>query len=68
MRYLRDYCKCKDRESVTSGFEDDFGYWIICTTCGKPLEGEYHFYNHYDGNDHEEFWDINGDIYTNEDD
>ena len=30
-----DYCKCKELKSVTTGFEDDFGYWDVCCECGK---------------------------------
>lgn len=52
-----DFCKCEKSASVTSGFEDSFGYWMICCECGKKIEDEYHYYNHYDGEDHDEdFW------------
>lgn len=57
-----EYCKCSRRKSITTGFEDDFGYWFKCTSCGKKIEGEHHYYNHYDGEDHEVFWGPNGDI------
>lgn len=30
-----EYCNCKSVASVTTGFEDDFGYWDVCVTCGK---------------------------------
>ena len=55
-----DYCQCKGIPSITSGFEDDFGYWDVCCKCGKLLEGGYHYYNHYDGEDHD---DIEDDIW-----
>lgn len=49
-----DYCICKDPKESTTGFEDDWGYWYVCTSCKKKLEDEYHYYNHYDGEDHED--------------
>lgn len=55
-----DYCKCKSIPSITSGFEDDFGYWDVCCKCGKRLERGHHYYNHYDGEDHD---DIDDDIW-----
>lgn len=51
-----DYCKCKELKSVTTGFEDDFGYWDVCCVCGKKIEDGHHYYDHYDGEDHEELW------------
>lgn len=58
------YCTCKGSPSVTTGFEDDFGYWLVCTQCGKRRDGEHHYYNHYDGADHEMFWTMDGGIDT----
>lgn len=63
----REYCTCS-ATSITSGFEDDFGYWDVCTRCGKKKEGGHHFYNHYDGTDHEVFYGMNGEIETDWDD
>lgn len=68
MSKAAEYCRCKDHSSITSGCEDDFGYWDICTKCGKKIEGGHHFYNHYDGKDHEEFWLPNGDVYVDGED
>jgi len=48
-----DYCKCTKRSSVTS-YEEEFGYWDICCSCHKPIEDGFHYYNHYDGEDHDE--------------
>ena len=48
-----DYCQCKKRSAVTSEVED-FGYWDICCDCGKPIEYGFHYYNHYDGEDHDD--------------
>ncbi|MBR0382377.1 MAG: hypothetical protein IJH71_08080 [Eubacterium sp.] len=52
-----EYCTCERIEGTTTGFEDDFGYWDVCTKCGKKIEFGHHFYNHYDGEDHDvDFW------------
>lgn len=56
------YCNCFERRVITAGFEDDFGYWDVWIGCGKKIEDGYHFYNHYDGEDHEGFWGSNVDI------
>ena len=48
------YCQCKKRSSLTSVIEDT-GYWLICCDCGKPIEDGFHYYNHFDGEDHEEW-------------
>ena len=45
----------------TSGYDDEWGYWYVCCTCGRRIEGEYHYYNHYDGEDHD---DIDNEIWT----
>ncbi len=57
-----EYCNCSERRAISSGFENDFGYWDVCIDCGKKIEYGYHYYNHYDCEDHEEFWGPNGDI------
>lgn len=46
-----DYCSCVNRSSRTS-YEEDLGYWDICCDCHKPIEDGFHYYNHYDGEDH----------------
>jgi hypothetical protein len=48
-----DYCKCLNSSSVTSEL-GDWGYWLICCDCGKRLEDSFHYYNHYDGEDHDD--------------
>jgi len=48
-----DYCKCKGQRSITS-YEGEFGYWDVCCNCGKPIEDGFHYYNHYDGEDHDD--------------
>lgn len=47
------YCKCTSPVSVTSE-NDEFGYWDVCSKCGKPLEDGFHYYDHYDGEDHDD--------------
>ncbi|MGD6977765.1 hypothetical protein [Bacillus altitudinis] len=39
-----DYCKCNE---VHGGFavEEEWGYWMHCLKCEKPLEDEFHYYN-----------------------
>lgn len=53
--YNNDFCTCKSITSITSD-EDDagFGYWDICMGCGKRIEDGHHYYNHYDGEDHDD--------------
>ena len=63
-----EYCSCTTRTAITTGFEDDWGYWDVCVDCGKRLEDEYHYYNHYDGEDHEVFYTMDGGIETENDD
>ena len=50
---MDDYCTC-GASCAATGFEDDFGYWYVCTFCNKKIEGEHHYYNHYDGEDHDD--------------
>ena len=38
-----DYCKCKEINPVTTGFEDEWGYWDVCTKCGKRIENGHHY-------------------------
>lgn len=53
-KYGKKYCNCKNSSPITTGFEDDFGYWDVCCDCGKRIEDGHHYYNHYDGEDHDE--------------
>ena len=50
-----DYCECQSA-SFTTGFENEWGYWDVCVKCGKKIKDGFHMFNHYDGQDHEEFW------------
>lgn len=36
----QDYCECADCKSVHAD-TDDFGYWLVCDTCGKVVEDSY---------------------------
>lgn len=50
-----EYCTCNAIYPETSDTESsDFGYWDICTNCGKKKEDSFHYYNHYDGEDHDD--------------
>ena len=49
------FCKCN---VVTVMYSDtdssDFGYWDVCGVCNKKIEDGFHYYNHYDGEDHDD--------------
>ena len=50
-----EYCVCLKLHSVTSDIaSSEFGYWDTCCVCGKHLEDGFHYYNHYDGEDHDD--------------
>ena len=50
-----EYCTCNGRSSVYSDTEsNEFGYWLVCNNCNKKIEDEFHYYNHYDGEDHDD--------------
>lgn len=51
-----EYCHCGGT-TVTSEL-DDFGYWYVCCECGKRKENGYHYFNHYDGEDHDDIDDF----------
>lgn len=48
-----DFCKCTHCSAITSQMEE-FGYWDVCCDCGKPLEDGFHYFNHDDGEDHDD--------------
>ena len=49
------FCVCKKLRSVTTDTESsEFGYWDTCCLCGKHLEDGFHYYNHFDGEDHDD--------------
>ena len=47
------YCKCRQQSAIFTENEE-FGYWDVCCDCKKPLEDGFHYYNHYDGEDHDD--------------
>lgn len=50
-----DYCTCNTPSSIYSDTESsDFGYWDVCSKCNKKVEDGFHYYNHYDGEDHDD--------------
>lgn len=49
-----DYCKCNGAYPIYSDVDStEFGYFERCTNCNKKIDGELHYYNHYDGEDHD---------------
>lgn len=49
-----EFCNCENLSSITNDFDDEFGYWDTCCNCGKRIEDGYHYYNHFDGEDHDD--------------
>lgn len=47
------YCNCYSSSAVTSENEE-WGYWEVCCSCDKPVEDGFHYYDHYDGKDHDD--------------
>lgn len=61
MDKTEEYCTCGHPNGVTSDTESsEWGYWLVCCNCGKRIEDGFHYYNHYDGEDHD---DIDEDIW-----
>ena len=53
-----EYCTCGSERSVTTDCENESGYWYVCCNCGKKIEDGFHYYNHYDGEDHDDIDDF----------
>lgn len=49
---LKQYCRCE--KPVIATKNGQFGYQEYCTKCGKDIEDGFHYYNHYDGQDHDD--------------
>ena len=50
-----EYCECKNVDTIYTDTESsDFGYWDVCNKCNKKLKDGFHYYNHYDGEDHDD--------------
>lgn len=48
-----EFCSCENVTSIYTDTESsDFGYWEVCSDCNKKIEDGFHYYNHYDGEDH----------------
>jgi hypothetical protein len=54
LKWPDDFCHCEHSSAITSESDDEFGYWDVCCDCNKPLKDGYHYYEHYDGEDHDE--------------
>lgn len=39
-----DFCKCQDNPGVYT-VNGEWGYWMHCLKCKRPLEDEFHYYN-----------------------
>lgn len=50
-----DYCTCKAHSSIYADTSlSDFGYWDMCSDCNKRIKDGFHYYDHYDGEDHDD--------------
>ena len=49
-----DFCTCKEIAGNYTELEE-FGFWDMCCVCSKRIEDGFHYYNHYDGEDHIEY-------------
>lgn len=50
-----EFCECKKLSGTYSDTEStDFGYWDVCLNCDKKIEFGFHYYNHYDGKEHDD--------------
>lgn len=48
-----EFCSCEEIKEIHPEY-DAWGYWYVYNECGKKIEDEYHYYNHYDGEDHDD--------------
>lgn len=46
-----EFCRCKEVTTVYAE-TNDFGQWLVCDVCKKPIEDSFEYFNHYDGEDH----------------
>ena len=54
-RQKREFCKCEKLTGIYTELEE-FGCRDYCITCNLPLEDGFHYYNHFDGEDHIDEW------------
>lgn len=53
--YLKNFCKCKSPHGSSVDTESsEWGYWDVCDKCGLRIEDNFYYYNHYDGEDHDD--------------
>jgi hypothetical protein len=46
-----EFSKCEKSSSVYSE-TGEWGYYLKCSDCNKPIKDSFEYYNHYDGEDH----------------
>ena len=46
-----EYCECETISEITTNF-NDWCTWDVCCKCNKVIDGSYENLNHYDGEDH----------------
>lgn len=52
---INEFCTCGNITGTCSDTKSSsLGYWDICANCNKKIEDEFHYYNHYDGQDHDD--------------
>ncbi len=52
---IDDFCKCKNSSGVYTN-TGSWGHWDICLDCNKVIEDSFSYYNHYDGEDHDDIY------------
>lgn len=51
----KGFCECENSTGSWADVESsEWGYWDICCDCGKRYDDGFHYYNHYDGADHDD--------------
>lgn len=43
-----EYCMCEKSKSIYS-VPGEWGYWLHCSDCEKPIEDEFHYYDEPEG-------------------
>ena len=52
---IKQICTCDNIKVTYSDTKSSsFSYWDICANCNKKFEDGLHYYNHYDGQDHDD--------------
>jgi len=42
-----DFCECGNPGNIKTAY-GDFGFFAICGNCGRPVRGNFHFYDNAD--------------------